>query len=58
MTDRKRMLARNELSRREFLRVEYVEPSHSTGEEAIAAFSDEYGEDFVLSGAGSIIGVQ
>ena len=39
------------------LGVEYVAPSHCTGERAIAAFSDEYGEDFVLSGAGSIIKV-
>jgi 7,8-dihydropterin-6-yl-methyl-4-(beta-D-ribofuranosyl)aminobenzene 5'-phosphate synthase len=37
------------------LGVEHVAPSHCTGEQAIAAFAEEYGDDFVHSGAGSII---
>jgi 7,8-dihydropterin-6-yl-methyl-4-(beta-D-ribofuranosyl)aminobenzene 5'-phosphate synthase len=37
--------------------VEYVAPSHCTGEQAIAVFAEAYGEDSVPSGAGSIIKV-
>ena len=34
------------------LGVQQVAPSHCTGEEAIAAFQDAYGKDFIPSGAG------
>jgi 7,8-dihydropterin-6-yl-methyl-4-(beta-D-ribofuranosyl)aminobenzene 5'-phosphate synthase len=35
--------------------VRYVAPSHCTGEEAIAAFEQAYGERFVAAGAGKIV---
>jgi 7,8-dihydropterin-6-yl-methyl-4-(beta-D-ribofuranosyl)aminobenzene 5'-phosphate synthase len=37
------------------LGVQKAAPSHCTGDRAIAMFADEYGEDFLRTGAGSII---
>ncbi|MBN1440267.1 MAG: MBL fold metallo-hydrolase [Anaerolineales bacterium] len=37
------------------LGVQKVAPSHCTGERAIAMFAEEYGEDFLATGAGSIL---
>ncbi|MBN1312437.1 MAG: MBL fold metallo-hydrolase [Anaerolineae bacterium] len=37
------------------LGVQRVAPSHCTGDRAIAMFEDEYGDDFLPSGAGSVI---
>lgn len=45
---------------REFRRlgVQRVGPCHCTGEQAIAAFADEYGDDFVQVGTGRIIEIE
>jgi 7,8-dihydropterin-6-yl-methyl-4-(beta-D-ribofuranosyl)aminobenzene 5'-phosphate synthase len=40
------------------LGVQRVAPSHCTGDTAIRMFAEEYGEDFIPSGAGSIIIIQ
>lgn len=40
------------------LGVQKVAPSHCTGDRAIAMFAAEYGEDFLRTGAGSIIRVE
>jgi 7,8-dihydropterin-6-yl-methyl-4-(beta-D-ribofuranosyl)aminobenzene 5'-phosphate synthase len=40
------------------LGVERVGPCHCTGEQAIAAFAEEYGEDFVPIGTGYIIEIE
>ena len=40
------------------LGVQKVAPSHCTGDRAIAMFAAEYGEDFLSTGAGSIIHVE
>jgi 7,8-dihydropterin-6-yl-methyl-4-(beta-D-ribofuranosyl)aminobenzene 5'-phosphate synthase len=40
------------------LGVQKVAPSHCTGERAIAMFAAEYGDDFLRTGAGSIIHVE
>jgi 7,8-dihydropterin-6-yl-methyl-4-(beta-D-ribofuranosyl)aminobenzene 5'-phosphate synthase len=40
------------------LGVEHVGPCHCTGEQAIAAFAQEYGEDFVQIGTGYIIEIE
>ena len=37
------------------LEVEQVAPCHCTGERALAMFAAEYGDDFIQSGAGSVI---
>jgi 7,8-dihydropterin-6-yl-methyl-4-(beta-D-ribofuranosyl)aminobenzene 5'-phosphate synthase len=37
------------------LEVERVAPCHCTGDQAIAMFAEEYGEDFIQTGAGKII---
>jgi 7,8-dihydropterin-6-yl-methyl-4-(beta-D-ribofuranosyl)aminobenzene 5'-phosphate synthase len=39
------------------LGVQKAAPSHCTGDRAIAMFADEYGEDFLRTGAGSVIRV-
>ncbi|MCP4543239.1 MAG: MBL fold metallo-hydrolase [Chloroflexi bacterium] len=39
------------------LEVQQVAPSHCTGQEAIGIFAREYGDDFILSGAGTVITV-
>ncbi|MBU1662585.1 MAG: MBL fold metallo-hydrolase [Chloroflexi bacterium] len=39
------------------LGVEKVAPSHCTGDQSIAMFAEEYGDDFIQSGAGKIIHV-
>jgi 7,8-dihydropterin-6-yl-methyl-4-(beta-D-ribofuranosyl)aminobenzene 5'-phosphate synthase len=40
------------------LGVEHVGPCHCTGEQAIAAFAEEYGDDFVQVGTGKIIEIE
>jgi 7,8-dihydropterin-6-yl-methyl-4-(beta-D-ribofuranosyl)aminobenzene 5'-phosphate synthase len=40
------------------LGVEHVGPCHCTGEQAIAAFAEEYGDDFVQVGTGKVIEVE
>jgi 7,8-dihydropterin-6-yl-methyl-4-(beta-D-ribofuranosyl)aminobenzene 5'-phosphate synthase len=40
------------------LGVEKVAPCHCTGDQAIALFREEYGEDFIQAGAGRVIIVQ
>jgi 7,8-dihydropterin-6-yl-methyl-4-(beta-D-ribofuranosyl)aminobenzene 5'-phosphate synthase len=40
------------------LGVEHVGPCHCTGEQAMAAFAEEYGEDFVQIGTGKIIDIE
>jgi 7,8-dihydropterin-6-yl-methyl-4-(beta-D-ribofuranosyl)aminobenzene 5'-phosphate synthase len=40
------------------LGVERVGPCHCTGEQAIRAFADEYGEDFIPIGTGKIIAIE
>lgn len=38
--------------------VEKVAPCYCTGEEAIARFAEEYGEDFIQAGLGRVIVVE
>jgi 7,8-dihydropterin-6-yl-methyl-4-(beta-D-ribofuranosyl)aminobenzene 5'-phosphate synthase len=40
------------------LGVQRVSPSHCTGEHAIARFAEEYGDDFIGTGAGSMLYLQ
>jgi 7,8-dihydropterin-6-yl-methyl-4-(beta-D-ribofuranosyl)aminobenzene 5'-phosphate synthase len=40
------------------LGVEHVGPCHCTGEQAMAAFAEEYGDDFVQVGTGKIIEIE
>ena len=40
------------------LGVEHVGPCHCTGDQAIAAFAEEYGDDFVQIGTGRIIALE
>jgi 7,8-dihydropterin-6-yl-methyl-4-(beta-D-ribofuranosyl)aminobenzene 5'-phosphate synthase len=40
------------------LGVEHVGPCHCTGEQAITAFAEEYGDDFVQIGTGKIIEIE
>ncbi|MBU0511629.1 MAG: MBL fold metallo-hydrolase, partial [Chloroflexi bacterium] len=39
------------------LGVEKVAPSHCTGDQSIAMFAEEYGDDFIRSGAGKVFHV-
>jgi 7,8-dihydropterin-6-yl-methyl-4-(beta-D-ribofuranosyl)aminobenzene 5'-phosphate synthase len=40
------------------LGVEQVSPTHCTGEDAIAMFAEEYGDDYIQAGAGRVIVVK